>query len=246
MSTGSAVQERVEERKLVRARTERFAAGMGLYKLLWIFYIGSFAGVVIETLWCFVTKHSVESRVGLLYGPFNPVYGVGALLLTICLFKLGKQRDLIIFLCSMVIGGAFEYICSFLQELVFGTVSWEYSHTQFNFQGRTNVMYAFFWGLLGLVWVKDTFPRLSRMIEKIPQRIGKILTWALFLFMIFDILLTFGAVKRQSDRHDEQPAVTAAAQFFDKHYSDAYLTKKFPNMKDIEVFKKNKTAEKLN
>ena len=42
-----------------------FARGMNIYKLLLIAYIGSFAGVVVEMLWCLLTRGYIESRAGL-------------------------------------------------------------------------------------------------------------------------------------------------------------------------------------
>lgn len=53
-----------------------FAHGLNFYKLFWIFFVGCFLGVVIETLYCLVTRHRFESRQGLIYGPFNLVYGL--------------------------------------------------------------------------------------------------------------------------------------------------------------------------
>ena len=59
-------------------------------------------------------------------------------------------------LVSAVIGAAFEYFCSLFQEIAFGTVSWEYSDTPLNLGGRTNIQYAVFWGLLGMISVSYT------------------------------------------------------------------------------------------
>lgn len=206
-----------------------FASGLNFYKLFWIFFIGCFVGVVIETLWCLLTRHRLESRAGVIYGPFNPVYGFGAVLLTLCLHKLSKKRDLWIFLCSMVLGGAFEYLCSLVQELAFGTVSWEYSHTMFNIGGRTNLLYSFFWGILGLLWIKDIYPFLSRLIERIPQRIGVILTWVLCVFMVFNMGISALACARQADRQKGIPSTNAITEFLDRHYPDEFLRKIYPN-----------------
>lgn len=206
-----------------------FAAGLNFYKLFWIFFIGCFVGVVVETLWCLATRHRLESRAGVIYGPFNPVYGFGAVLLTLCLHKLRGKRDLWIFLGSMVLGGAFEYVCSLVQELAFGTVSWEYSHTRFNIGGRTNLLYSFFWGVLGLLWVKDLYPFLSRLIEKIPKKPGKILTWALCVFMVFNMGISALASARQADRRKGIPADSVVTRFLDEHYPDEFMQKIYPN-----------------
>ena len=206
-----------------------FAAGLCFCKLFWIFFIGCFIGVAVETLWCLATRHRLESRAGVIYGPFNPVYGFGAVLLTLCLHQLRKRRDLWIFLCSMALGGAFEYLCSLVQELAFGTVSWEYSHTKFNVGGRTNLLYSFFWGVLGIIWVKDLYPFLSRLIEKIPKRPGVVLTWALCAFMVFNMGVSALASARQADRAKGIPADNAIARFLDAHYPDAFMYKVYPN-----------------
>ncbi len=205
------------------------------YTLFWVFFIGCFVGVVLETGWCLLTRHHFESRVGVIYGPFNPVYGFGAVLLTVCLKWLSDKRDLWIFLGSTVLGGAFEYICSLFQELAFGTVSWEYSKTQFNFGGRTNVMYAFMWGLLGLLWVKEFFPRMYTLIEKIPKKAGVILTAVLTVFMVLNMLISAMAVERQSQRRIGVPATNPISQFLDEHYPDEFLEKIYPNMMVVET-----------
>ena len=82
-----------------------FAKGMNYYKLFWIFMIGCVGGVIIETFWCLLKKGVIESRSGLIYGPFNPVYGFGALLMAVCLNPLQKRSRLWIFLGSALIGG---------------------------------------------------------------------------------------------------------------------------------------------
>lgn len=207
-----------------------FAYGMGFYKLFWVFFIGCILGVVVEMLWCLLTRHRIESRTGLIYGQFNPVYGFGAVLMTMFLYKLKNKRDIWIFFGSMVIGGLFEYFCSFFQEFSFGTVSWEYSHTPYNLGGRTNLMFSFFWGILGIWWLKDLYPKMSRFIERIPKKVGEPLTVFLVVFMIFNMAISGIAVSRQAQRREGDPADNAVEVFLDKHYNDEYLKKIYPNM----------------
>ena len=60
-----------------------FARGLSFYKLFWIFTIGCVAGVVLENIWYLLAFHRITNRVGLVYGPFNPIYGMGALVITV-------------------------------------------------------------------------------------------------------------------------------------------------------------------
>lgn len=210
--------------------TSHFAHGLNFYQLFWIFFIGCFLGVVVETIWCLLTRHHYESRTGLIYGPFNLVYGFGALFMTLGLNWLSKKRDAWIFLGGFVIGSVFEYICSWVQEFLFGTVSWQYDEMPFNLNGRINLLYSIFWGLLALLWVKGIYPWMCRLVNRIPDKIGKPLTWVLLVFMILNSAISGLAVGRMSARYAGEPAANALEQFLDDHYPDERLQKIYPNM----------------
>ena len=109
--------------------TKPFAFGLCFTKLFYLFLIGSFLGTVFETIWALFAEGHFECRVGMVFGPFIPVYGGGACFLTIVLYRLYKLSDTLIFVISAVVGASFEYLCSWLQETLFGTVSWDYSNT---------------------------------------------------------------------------------------------------------------------
>lgn len=219
---------------IVRPHKDKFASGLGFYKLFWVFFVGCIIGVLIETLYCLIFGGMYEVRWGVIYGPFNPAYGFGAVVITIVLNKLTKVRDLWIFLVCSLLGGTYEYLCSLMQELIFGTVSWDYKDSQFNFGGRTSLLYTLCWGLLGLAWLRYIYPKLSGLIEKIPKKIGKSLTWILFIFMIFNMAISGIAIWRQAERKSGIPANSWVAQSIDKKYPDDFLKKIYPNMKWVK------------
>lgn len=222
------------EIKVPKGQEKPFACGLCFSKLFWIFMVGNVVGFLLETVWTIVVPpHQLELRVSVVFGPFILVYGFGAVAITLCLYKLYNQKDILIFLASMFIGGAFEYLCSFLQQAMFGTVSWEYSDSMLNIGGRTNLMYSFFWGILGLIWVKDLYPILSRAIEKIPKKAGKICTIAVSIFMVIDMALSAAAVYRQSERVNNVPATNAVQQFLDTYFDDEFLELIYPHMQYV-------------
>lgn len=222
------------EQELPKGAEKPFAFGMCYSKLFWIFMVGNVAGCVLETIYALaVPPHQFELRVGLVFGPFIPVYGLGAVVITLILYKMYNQRDFLIFIASMVIGGAFEYACSLFQQAMFGTVSWEYSDSALNIGGRTNLMYSFFWGVLGLIWVKDLYPIMSRYIQHIPKKLGKAFTVIVTVFMAIDILLSAGAVYRRSERIDNVPATNAVQVFFDENFTDEFLDLIYPSMQYV-------------
>lgn len=208
-----------------------FALGMCYDKLFWLFFIGNIVGCIVETIWCIATTQTFQMRVGLVIGPFIPIYGVGAVLITVSLYKIMHKNDILIFICSGLIGGIFEYLCSWLQEIIFHTVSWDYSDTPFNFNGRTNLMFILCWGFLGLIWIRLIYPHISQMIERIPRAVGKTLTGILTAFFIFDILLSVTAQIRKNIRNEfHQPPKTVIGEFMDIVFPDEVLNFLFPNM----------------
>ena len=208
-----------------------FAYGLNFYKLFWVFTIGCFIGVVIETFWCLLLYRKLESRKGLVWGPFNLVYGFGALVMTLGLYPLRESRDLFIFAVGTILGGVFEYICSVVQEKIVGTVSWDYRDFPLNLNGRIHLLYCFFWGILALLWVKDLFPRLTWLIEQIPNEIGIPLTWFGVVFFIIDSIHSALVVYRMNERQGGNAETNRFWNFFDRHYPDEKVRKIYPNMK---------------
>lgn len=214
----------------IQTKEKSFASGINFYKLVWIFIIGSFIGVVMETIIRFSTIGYIESTKGVIYGPFSPVYGYGAVVFTLLLYKIRNISSIFIFIISAVIGGAFEFLSSWIQEVLLETISWEYSDLPLNLQGRTNLLFSIYWGVIGMIFIKHIYPFISRNVEKIPNKIGVIITWLLFVFMVFDIVISICAIKRQTQRNYDIPAKNKFEQFLDNAYTDDYLKKIFPNM----------------
>lgn len=217
-------KEKINNNNNNNEKDKSFAEGLNLYKLFWIFYIGCLAGVIIEIIWCLVKNGYFEYRTAMILEPLNPVYGFGALLLTLCFSKVKKLSDILIFVYSFIIGGLFEVACSLFQEFTFGTVSWHYTENYLPILGnRTSLIYCLFWGILGLLWVKFIYPFLTKTIEKLPNKVGKILTYILVVYVSFDIIFSSGAVLRQRERRNGIPADSEIDRFYDSHFDDETL-----------------------
>ena len=211
-----------------------FAQGMTFYKLFWVFFIGCFAGVVLETIYCLIQRGHYESRVGLIYGPFNLVYGVGALCLSGALYRFRNRGRVFSFVGGFIVGSVVEYACSWFQEVCFGSTSWDYSGMPYNLNGRICLLYSIFWGILGIFWIKDIYPRMAKWILKIPNKVGKPLTWALLVFMVFNSVMTLFTSLRWSARRAGMPAGNAFEAYLDEHYPDERMQKIFANAEFTE------------
>lgn len=211
-----------------------FAQGMTFYKLFWVFFIGCFAGVVLETIYCLIQRGHYESRVGLIYGPFNLVYGIGALCLSGALYQFRNRGRVFSFVGGFVVGSVVEYACSWFQEVCFGSTSWDYSNMPYNLNGRICLLYSIFWGILGIFWIKDIYPRMAKWILKIPNKVGKPLTWVLLVFMVFNSVMTLFTSLRWTARREGIEPRNAFEAYLDEHYPDERMQKIFANAEFTE------------
>ncbi len=212
------------------AKEEYFAKGKNFYKCFLILFIGSFVGVIVELLWCFVRHGYFESRSGLVYGPFNLVYGIGALVLTLALFKYRNRSWIYSFIGGFLTGTVVEYLCSYFQEMLFGSTSWDYSNVPFNINGRVCLIYSIFWGILGILWIKNIYPRLAELLLKIPNKIGKISVYILLVFMVFNSLVSGLAVMRWEERVRGKEAANGYERFMDERFPNERLEKIYANL----------------
>ena len=211
---------------------ECFAQGCCFYKLVWLFLLGSLLGDFTETIFCRLTAGVWMSRSSLVYGPFSIVWGFGCVIFTAFLYRCHDKSDRYIFIAGTVLGGAYEYVCSVLSELLFGTIFWDYSHIPFNLGGRINLLYCFFWGIAAVVWLKGLYPPLSALVERIPKRIGPSVTWLLILFMVFNMAMSGLALARYTERQTvASPSAGALAHYLDSHFPDERMERIYPNAK---------------
>lgn len=215
----------------VKRKEERFARGCGFFKLASLFILGAFLGDIVETVFCLATTGRLMSRSSLVFGPFSIVWGLACALLTWILYRYRDKSDRYIFVFGTILGGAYEYVCSVFTEMAFGTVFWDYSEIPFNLGGRINLLYCFFWGIAAVVWMKGVYPFLSRWIEKLPARAGKVACSVLLVLLAADMLVSALALARYSERQTGSPEQTAVGQILDECFPDEFIEKRYENLK---------------
>lgn len=138
--------------------------GISIWRILAYFIIYSVAGYVIETVYGMVTKGVWESRQSFLYGPFCGIYGLGAVVMIVCLHKIPKKFNAL-FLGGFIVGSIVEYIVSFVGEMLLGLKWWDYSNMPLNINGRICVYYSIFWGFLGIYLIASLNPKIDKIID---------------------------------------------------------------------------------
>jgi len=213
----------------IKKADESFSSKLSFYKLFWIFFIVSVFGFVLEEIVQYVQFGVFYSRKGLIYGPFAQLYGFGAVLLIITYRMFTNKSISFLFLFSAFFGGTFEYLSSVIQQLLFGTVSWEYYNMKYNIQGRTNLLFSFFYGIIGVLFIRYCYPLLNRLLEKVPYKKGMMVTYIVFALMLGDMFISSAAMKREYQRYHGIPATTEFQIFLDQKYPDSFLKSIYPD-----------------
>ena len=131
-------------------------------------------------------------------------------------------------------GGILEYVGSFFQEILFGTISWDYSWAFFNLNGRTCLLYCFYWGIIAVVYLKIVYPWLIKIEPLLHKTWVKVLTVFLMIFMTFDIAISSVAAVRQEERRKNIPPKNDFDVFLDNTYPDEYMDKIYNNKRNMD------------
>lgn len=203
--------------------------------IFWLFIIGSVLGYIFEMIVVLFQKGYFESRQGLIYGPFTPVYGIGAVIYYLILNNVKTRDKVKIFFITMLLGGITEYLCSFIQEKAFGTISWDYSYLMFNINGRTSLLHCTYWGIAGILYITYIEPLLQKIALKIDKISLKVVTVIFSILMIFNISISCIAADRQLDRRKNIEPKNKLDQLLDKYYPDEYMDKIFTNKQEVSI-----------
>ena len=159
------------------------------------FFIYSFLGWIIETIYAFIIHGGFIKR-GFLFGPLCPIYGFGAVILILVTKKMyGKPFQK--FLIATILFTAFEYFVSLIFEEIFGLRWWDYSNDFLNIQGRVSLLYSIFWGIIGVILLEKLHPYIQDKIQKITKGNTNHLQGLVCISLIIILLLdtTFSAIK---------------------------------------------------
>lgn len=202
------------------------------YHLFWAFLWASVLGVLIETAFMLITRGILMNRSGVLYGPFSLVWGIGAVLFTLLLYRLQPYGAPALFFGGAAVGAVFEYVCSWLQEALFGLRFWSYDHLPLNLNGRVCLLFSAFWGLAALVWMRACWPALCNRLDR-PRRPSRRVTRVLAVLLALDIALTAAALLRMNARIHGEPPGNAVEAFLDQKFPDERLLHYFTNVQYI-------------
>ena len=169
-----------------------------LYHALWVFFIYAFLGWCTEVSYA-ATKTGKFVNRGFLNGPWCPIYGFGVVIVLAFLEPL-KDNLLLLFLGSVVLTSALEWLTGFLLEKLFAQRWWDYSNEPFNLGGYICLRFSLAWGFACLFVVKLLHPTVLLFIRLIPHLVGLILLGILVVVRAIDLAAPVSAIAKLTRR----------------------------------------------
>lgn len=205
----------------------------------------AFGGWLVEVCIGLLQHRKLVNR-GFLVGPICPIYGVGALLLSLILNP--SESPLVIF-CVAVVGSAIlEYGVSYIMEKLFRVRWWDYTDRPFNLNGRICLESILSFGIFGILILKIINPTLITLFSTISPTVTTLLAASLFVWLIFDITfslwlmfgvrITVGTVQRDAT---DEIAARVHEILSGKSKLNRRLVKAFPNQTPAKQSTRKKT-----
>lgn len=155
------------------------------------FFIYSFLGFLLEGIFTLIVSGHFSS--GILYGPWTPVYGFGAVLTIVISKKIFKKmhqnkfiETLVTFLVLTIVLTVIEWLGGILIENLFHETLWNYKDYKFNIGKYIALEMALVWGIASILVIYFLKP----IIDKLENKIPKSITTLLSILFIIDLITT--------------------------------------------------------
>ena len=224
--------------------------GITYYFLLFMIY--SVAGWLLEVTCKYIDYKKFINR-GFLIGPYCPIYGFGAVLITFLLYRY-EEDPIVLFLMTILICGALEYFTSWAMEKIFKARWWDYSKRKFNLDGRICLGTLVPFGVFGLILTHITNPFLLNCLNNANLIVLNTIAVILFIIYIVDniistiIILGFRKATitiGRKERADNTEEITKKVKeiLAQKSWGYKRLIDAFPSLETIKIRIKEITDE---
>ena len=207
----------------------------GGYQLLWLFFIYSVAGWVTEVSLKFLEYKRFINR-GFLIGPYCPIYGAGAVLITVGgkLLSPVDRTWAMSFLIAFVLCGLLEYLTSYILEKYFHARWWDYTERPMNLHGRVWIGNLILFGIGGVFILEVFNSRLLALAARLEPRLFAAILIAVSILFVADAVMSYfimnllkqGVEKSRADKSEEIAAevryLLENRSVFHKRILDAY------------------------
>lgn len=229
-----------------------------IYFLLFIIY--SIMGWIMEVVNQIVSQKKFVNR-GFLIGPYCPIYGCGAVLITVLLNKY-LNDPITFFIMAILLCGILEYLTSYIMEKVFNLRWWDYSKDKFNINGRVSSRTVIPFGILGTIIMYVTNPffleKLNTLSEKTLNIFFYLVVAVFFIDIVISLITIFGIKKTtifvsNENKEDNTEEITKKVREIllgkPKAFAEKRILNAYPRLRLIRIKVKkqiNKTRKEIN
>lgn len=167
---------------------------MELRIMFLLFILYSFLGWLMEVILVSIQTKKPTDR-GFLIGPVCPIYGVGALLITLLLSKYINDLPAL-FIMGALLGAILEYFTSYIMEKIFKTRWWDYSDKKYNINGRISLTTTIGFGALGVILIHFLNPFFKNILIHFSDTLVIIISIILLIIFIIDVITSFKIISK--------------------------------------------------
>lgn len=157
-----------------------------------MFFIYSILGYLLESCVAFICGWNFES--GILFGPWTPIYGFGAILIHILsqylFLHLHLNRiieTIIVFFAITILLTVLEWFGGILIEAIFHTHFWDYSNHAYHIGPYISLAMSLLWGFGSIFFIYFIDPKFNKLFQTLPNLIFLLFTLLFFI----DIIITW-------------------------------------------------------
>ncbi|MBQ6569140.1 MAG: putative ABC transporter permease [Clostridia bacterium] len=174
--------------KITDFSMKNYSAYEKIQLLFLMFMIGAFVGFIYEEIYFLIDEGSLTYR-GMLWGPYLPVYGFGAVFVYLLFSRLRKYPPLI-FIGSVILTGIVELITGYTLLKLFNKRWWDYRGMFMNFDGNGFVCLqsVLLFGVLSLLFVYLVQPKIFRAYSKMNKKTRNIIFFILLAIIVTDLI----------------------------------------------------------
>ncbi len=203
--------------------------------LFLLFIIYSVTGWIIEVIATYPDTKCFVNR-GFLIGPYCPIYGNCAIAMILLLHNV--TNPILLFILSIIICSAGEYVTSYVMEKLFHARWWDYTKNKFNLNGRICLVNSLAFGVLGFLLIKFVNPFVVGLITKLSPTMMNVLFYTILILFIIDNVISFKVIfkiKNMSIKYVHLDNTKEITEKVKKILSDNVLAKRvfkaFPNIR---------------
>ena len=164
--------------------------------LILVFFVFSFVGWCIEVTLKYRQFGRFINR-GFLIGPWLPIYGCGAALITLTVAGLTPVEKGIgtTFAISLIVCGLIEYLASYFMEKKFHARWWDYSQKPMNLHGRVWIGNLILFGIGGVAIIHIVNPILYGLFDSLSLVSREIIAGCLSVIFLADYSVSHFVLK---------------------------------------------------